>query len=116
MSAPDMLRQGERYVFDLETNGLLKEVTRIHCAVMIDLDTDEIHEYGPHDLEAFFKRFQEAKTLIGHNIIPFDLAVIEKLHGLHPDPSCEIIDTLNLAKLCYSDIKALDFPKAKVWK
>lgn len=28
-----------RYVFDLETDGLLPEVTRIHCAVIYDLDT-----------------------------------------------------------------------------
>src|SRR3546814_17509054 len=54
--------------------------------------------------------------LIGHNIIGYDCAVIEKLYGLSIPPADKLIDTVNLAKLVFSDIKATDFPLAKAWK
>ena len=31
-----------RYVFDIETNGLMDELDRVHCIVIQDLDTGEI--------------------------------------------------------------------------
>src|SRR3546814_8872081 len=59
---------------------------------------------------------QDAALLIGHNIIGYDCAVIEKLYGLSIPPADKLIDTVNLAKLVFSDIKATDFPLAKAWK
>jgi DNA polymerase-1 len=104
-----------RFVFDLETNGLLDEVTKIHCAVMYDIDTDEIHDFKPHQIGAFLKMWQEAKMLIGHNIIGYDNQVILKIYGL----KClckNLVDTMGLARLVHSDIKSIDFPLAKAWK
>lgn len=105
-----------RYVFDIETNGLLDEVTRVHCAVAYDIDTDEILDFRPGEIGKFMRLLQKAKTLIGHNIIGFDLPVIAKLYGVAPSPSCEIIDTLPLARLVYPDIKQDDFGLAKAWR
>jgi hypothetical protein len=105
-----------RYVFDIETNGFLEEVTVIHCAVMIDLDTEEVHAFGPDQIDQFLKLYQSATTLIGHYIIGFDMPVIDKLHGVVPAPDCEIIDTVNLGRLVFPDIKAIDMPMAKKWK
>src|SRR3546814_11359744 len=59
---------------------------------------------------------QDAALLIGHNIIGYDCAVIEKLYSLSIPPADKLIDTVNLAKLVFSDIKATDFPLAKAWK
>lgn len=109
-------RSRGRYVFDLETNGLLAEVTKIHCAVLYDIDTDELRGFRPHELGKFFEIYRTAKLLIGHNIIGYDVPVIAKLYGLSPAAECELIDTLPLARLIYSDIKQDDFPRAKAWK
>lgn len=105
-----------RYVFDLETNGLLAEVSRVHCAVLYDIDTDELIGFRPHELGEFLTIYRKANMLIGHNIIGFDIPVIGKLYRLTPKADCELIDTLPLARLIYSDIKQTDFPLAKAWK
>lgn len=109
-------RSRGRYVFDLETDGLLDEVSVIHCAVIYDIDTEELIGFRPHELGKFLKLYRAAKLLIGHNIIGYDIPVIGKLYGLTPPADCELIDTLPLARLIYSDIKQDDFPKAKAWK
>lgn len=109
-------RSRGRYVFDLETDGLLEEVSKIHCAVVYDLDTEELIGFRPHELGKFFKLYRAAKLLIGHNIIGYDIPVVAKLYGLTPPEDCELEDTLPLARLIYSDIKQEDFPKAKAWK
>ena len=105
-----------RYVFDLETNGLLGMVSRVHCAVLYDLDTHELIGFRPNELGKFLKRYRSATLLIGHNIIGFDVQVLQKLYGVTPSAECELIDTLPLGRLIYSDIKQDDFPKAKAWK
>jgi hypothetical protein len=107
---------GRRFVFDLETNGLLDAVTTIHCAVAIDIDTDEVLDFKHDQLGEFLKLYQEAELLIGHNIIGYDCAVIQKLYGIPIPPAERLIDTVNLAKLIFSDIKANDFTLAKKWK
>jgi DNA polymerase I len=114
---------GRSFLFDLETNGLLEAVTRVHCAVAIDLATEELLQFGPAilkertgSIEDFLVLYQDAELLSGHNIIGYDCAVIEKLYGLPIPPAKKLLDTLNLAKLIFSDIKAGDFPLAKAWK
>lgn len=105
-----------RYVFDLETNGLLAEVSRVHCAVIYDIDTDELIGFRPNELPKFLIRYRQATMLVGHNIIGFDCQVIAKLYGFYPNPDCILEDTLPLARLLYADVKQEDFPKAKAWK
>src|SRR3546814_15210851 len=87
---------------DLETDGLLNTVTRVHCAVAIDIDTDEILDFKPDEIGEFLKLYQDAALLIGHNIIGYDCAVIEKLYGLSIPPADKLIDTVNLAKMVFS--------------
>jgi DNA polymerase I len=116
MKLPPAAPYRGRYVFDLETNGLLPEVSRIHCAVATDLDTGEVHDFRPHEIGKFLELYVSARTLIGHNIIGYDIQVIAKLYGVRPALDCEIIDTLPLARLVFSDIKQDDFPLAKAWK
>lgn len=116
MKLPPTARSQGRFLFDLETNGLLAEVTRVHCAVAIDLDTEEVHDFKPHEIGKFLELYRRAKQLVGHNIIGYDLQVLAKLYGVRPAVDCEIIDTLTLARLVFSDIKQTDFPLAKAWK
>src|SRR3546814_19916746 len=89
---------GRRFVWDLETDGLLNTVTRVHCAVAIDIDTDEILDFKPDEIGEFLKLSQDAALLIGHNIIGYDCAVIEKLSGLSIPPTNTLIATVTRAK------------------
>ena len=103
-----------RYFCDLETDNLLNDVTVIHCGVLEDVDTGEVFDYKPHQIKELLERYQNATQLIGHNFIGFDAPVIKKLHNI--EAPCLIVDTMCLARLVHSDIKASDFPRAKSWK
>ena len=42
----------KRYLYDIETNALLDEVTTIWCVVIQDLDTREVWKYRPDEIKA----------------------------------------------------------------
>jgi hypothetical protein len=80
-----------RYVFDIETNGLLLDAKTMYVLVAHNLDTKEITHYLEGDL-SWKEKFDEASELIGHNIIGYDLAVLKKLFNFVP--KAKLIDTL----------------------
>lgn len=98
----------KRYVFDIETDGFLEDFTTIHCLVLLDMDTQALHTFGPFQIEAGLRLLQDADLIVGHNIIKFDLPVIRKLY---PDfhPKGTIRDTLVMSRLIYADLKDRDF-------
>lgn len=107
----------KRVLFDIETNGLLHELTKVHCLVMKDLDEGTmISVYNPEDIEAAVKEINEADYVVGHNIIDFDLPALTKLYPWF-NPKGIIIDTLMLSRLVYPDIKRqIDFDLYKKLK
>ena len=64
-------------IFDIEADGLTP--TKIWCIVAKELD-GPVHTFDPTQIEEGIKFLQSAKTLIGHNIIGYDIPVLEKLH------------------------------------
>ena len=82
-------------VFDIETDDL--KATKIHCIVAID-EHNNIYKFKPDEIDKGVKLLAEADTLIGHNIVGFDIPVIEKLTGTSL-ASNKIIDTLLLSRL-----------------
>lgn len=108
------------YVYDIETNGLMPDVSTIHSAILIDANTGQEWDFKPNDVPTFLKVYRKIITdggrFVGHNIIGYDAVVIEHLKGIPIPPAEQMIDTVNLAKLVFSDIKATDFPLAKKWK
>ena len=97
-----------RYIFDMETNGFLSTLTTIHCLVLLDIDTQTLHSFGPFQIEAGLSLLQEADCIIGHNIIKFDLPVIQKLYP-HFEPKGTVRDTLVMSRLIYANLKDRDF-------
>ena len=79
-------------VFDIETDGLLDELTKIHVLSWMGDDGNVHHT---HDYEAMRIFFTEASTLIGHNIIRFDIPAVEKVLGI--EVKSRLIDTLPLS-------------------
>ena len=88
---PTLGTDGDTIVFDLETNGLLNDATRIHCISLYSNETNQIESFNdekyadnPKDLPMGGQRsittalgwLEVADYIIGHNIINFDIPVI----------------------------------------
>jgi len=99
-----------RYVFDIETDGLLDKATKIHSLVLYNIDTDEVFSCADDQrflsLQKGLRLLENAELLIGHNIICFDLPALKKLYGL--EVSAEIFDTLNACRLIWPDVLETD--------
>ncbi len=85
-----------KLVFDIETDSL--DATKVWCIVAIDED-DEVHSFHNGDIEKGLKFLDKADTLIGHNILGFDIPILTKLYGWKPGKDVSIIDTLVLSRL-----------------
>jgi DNA polymerase I-like protein with 3'-5' exonuclease and polymerase domains len=100
--------EGLRLVFDVEANGLLDAATKGHCIVAIDLDSDQVDEFGPNQIEAGLARLSEAQYLVGHNIVGYDLPLLRKLYGWSPVLDCIVVDTLIAGRLIFPHLLDLD--------
>lgn len=105
--------------FDIETNGLYWDVTKAHCLVIIDQDNNKT-EYHPYEVQKgaqrLLKALREGDFICGHNVINYDLPVLEKLFDDFKIPRKyrpQVIDTLVLARLIYGNIKDYDAPKVR---
>jgi len=96
-----------KYVFDLETDGFLDVCTKVHAIVLKDIDTKERHTFVQADVPKALDLLNSADLIVGHNVIKFDLPVLKKLYGFSWDKA-KVRDTMVLARLCHSDIKAED--------
>jgi DNA polymerase I len=96
-----------RYVFDLETDGLLEDVTAIHCIVLKDIDTNEILKFKTDDA---VNNLRKASLIIGHNIIKYDIPVLKKLF-IRFETNAKIFDTLVATRLLFPDVKEKDFQR-----
>ena len=103
-------------IFDIETNGLLHDVSTIHCLAIHDLSTDQTIAYNDtgssEPISRGLQRLQDADRVIGHNIIGYDLPVIRKLYPWFGNPA-HVVDTLLLSRLYHPDMINLD--KKHAW-
>lgn len=104
-----------RYIVtDIETNGLLNNVTKFWCGWIYFSDSDAYTGYT--NLKEYVKALNDyAKAyddlyIVGHNFIKYDIPVLKKLCGkdFEFDPWERVIDTLVLARLVYANIKDTD--------
>ena len=110
------------YVFDIETNDLLENVSKLHCIVLKDIDTNEISSYTKNDWWQGTNKLEKADLIIGHNIIKYDIPVLEKLFQFKT--KAKVFDTLVATRLIWSDliesdmkrVHTQDFPRQLVNK
>lgn len=99
-----------RYVFDLEANGLLDTATKVHSLVLKDADTKKVFSYadkpGYEPISNGLRRLKDAEVLIGHNIICYDLPVLEKLYQFKRNG--EVRDTLLMSRIRWPEINVID--------
>ena len=71
-------------VFDCETDGLLDDLTQIHCIVLYDTDSDETHVFNNEGHKEPIVRavtlLEEAETIVGHNAMGFDVLALGKCY------------------------------------
>lgn len=101
-------------IFDIETDGLLKDVTKVHCLCIYDTEEEKMYRYPPEIVHKGVQKLQEAVRkyvrICGHNIINYDIPVLEKLYGFHIPyrKRINVTDTLVYARLVYSNIDTID--------
>ena len=109
-------------LFDLETSGLLNnDGTRIHCAVLHYLEdgrnetyNDECHGKGMSSpIVRAVQHLQLADTIIGHNIIGFDIPIIKSIYHFF-SYSGRIIDTLVLSRCYHPNLYDIDKVSRKI--
>jgi len=97
-------------VFDIEANGLLESkglipgVNKVWCIVTHDLVSLVTTSYGPTEIDAGISALFSADTLIGHNIISYDIPAIKQVMGLIPR-NIQLIDTLVWSRTLNPDRK-----------
>lgn len=85
-------------IFDLESDGLLDKVTKIHCLSYRYVDTPDVVKTltDYEDISSFIEgNLSAGVVLIGHNIIAYDLKVVKKILGI--STKYKFIDTLPLS-------------------
>jgi len=83
-------------VFDIETDDL--KATKVWCIVAQDANSGEIFKFPPDKLREGYAFLASADRLIGHNIIGFDIPLVEKFGGVNLN-GIPVIDTLVLSRL-----------------
>lgn len=104
-------------IFDIETNGLLEETTKIHSLVIYDTEKDELYSCHSgvkgitdgefYSLETGLSMLEQAEEIAGHNIVKFDIPVIMKLYPQFCFMG-KMFDTLLMSKLVYPDVGEID--------
>mgnify|MGYP003110469922 CR=1 FL=1 len=100
-----------KLAFDIEANGLSeviinkkgkpeKEGDTIFCICTQDVDTGEKRSFLPNEFDKAVEYLNSADLIIGHNIIMYDIPMIERLVG---PLTTKAYDTLIVSRLMYPD-------------
>ena len=114
-------------ILDLESNGLLNKASRIHCVALHYCDENLTETFndepistqakylpmGNRSITTAITNIEVAETVVGHNIIGFDLPLIKKLYNFFTYPPV-IVDTLLLSRLYHPNLYDID--KKHEWK
>ena len=105
-----------KYILDLESDGLIPQMTKVHCIVLRDIDTGRViscaDQPGYPSLETALDYISEADLLVGHNIIKFDVPALKKIYsGLALKPTCQFYDTLISSRLFWPELEPVDRAK-----
>lgn len=102
-------------LFDLETDGLLDAVSKVHCLVIKDLQSGVLSRYIPAGFPMVAEgSIEDGLELLssgpigGHNIIKYDLAVLKKLYPKWKYDKRTVFDTLTAVRVIWADIKSTD--------
>jgi len=101
----------QRVIWDIETNGFLKEMDTIHCVGIMCVDTGKYQGFRPNQICEALDIIKSAKENIGHNTIGFDIPAVQKIYP-NWKPEGKVTDTLVLSRLFKADLYNDDFSKS----
>lgn len=89
-------------IFDIEADGLVNTVSRIHCCTFYNTEKDVFKSFTPDEIGNLSSFLRQCKdNLCGHNAYNYDLVVLAKLlNYTHPYP---VYDTLIVSRILWPD-------------
>lgn len=84
-------------VIDIEADGLLDTISKMHCAVAMTLDEKEVWRFEPHQVAEFCDFLSTVDVWVGHNIIQYDIPAIKKVLGY--EFKGKKVDTMLMSRL-----------------
>ena len=99
-------------IFDLETDGLLDDVTKVHCIVTQDTETGDVRTYDPTQIDLALEVLENADRIGGHNVMAYDIPVLRKLYDFKYNG--KLFDTLVASRLIWPNMKEKDMLKRTV--
>jgi DNA polymerase-1 len=105
-------------LFDIETNGLPRQgLTHIHCIVAKDLGTGQVFRFNDtgsaESITTGVNLLAEADLLVGHNIVGFDIPVIQSIYPFFQVKD-QVLDTLIMSRMFFPEILHRDFRKKPI--
>ena len=91
------------FITDIETNGFYFDVTKFHCAWIIDVVSGKRKGFRPHEFKEYLDTLGKADVVVYHNGIDYDLPVLAKLSGI--DLKFNVFDTIVLSRMLDPDKK-----------
>jgi DNA polymerase I-like protein with 3'-5' exonuclease and polymerase domains len=108
----------ETLVFDIESDGLIPEMTVVHSLVIKDTATGSVVHFTDHDYPGALpvatgvKVLMDAYCIAGHNIQGFDIPAIAKIYPWFK-PKGIVLDTVIMSRMMYPDMRDADFRQAE---
>lgn len=84
-------------VFDIECDGF--NPTKIHCLSAAIFSQGDWRIKSTTSYDEMIKFFNSCDVVVGHNIIRFDIPVVERILGIKVE--CELVDTLAISWYLY---------------
>lgn len=110
-----MTLRKRRIVADLESDGLLHQLTKIHCLGLRDVDTSETWVFRNNaqmdNIAEGIAILNDAAVIIGANWIDFDSKALYQIYGDLYSPTGITRDTLVLTRMLFADEKERDFKR-----
>lgn len=121
-----------RYVFDIESDGLLDTITKVHCINMVDRDTGKVLRFTDHacyqeldgrygrvltprtgDIKGALHILQHADEVAGQHIVGYDIPALKIVYPNWPGPSGRVLDTKVMSQVIYPTLKEVDILRAR---
>lgn len=122
------------FVFDIESNGLLDTISKVHCINAIDRATGREYRFTDHEyyqnvdgsksdvkcprdgtIEDGLILLEQADEIGGHHIIGYDIPALDIIYQDFT-PAHRQVDSLVLSKLLYPNLKDTDFAAVRKGK
>lgn len=99
-------------IWDVETNGLLDQLDRVHCLVIREYESGQVWRFRKNrkedTIEKGLRMLMDCALMVGHNIMAFDILAVQKVYPWF-EVTGKIRDTLVMTRMIFAAIKEKDF-------